>query len=254
MTRSFVALVLLFGITGCSNQPAKQDTPNTPYERLKAKGVTVGYGASLEGKAGYTVILRSAAPADVWDDVVQLRGINQLSIDDTDLSAEVLGRIGQLKGADRLYITIDGRGRGPTTGWEHLHKLEAPGEVWFHLFRMPIPPSAVEGVVQIPNLTELSLADCSLSDDAVGPLTSAKKLTLLNLAENDQLTDAGIGKLTAMTNLTRLELNFTQLTDDGLMELAALKQLEHLEVSYTRVTPAGVERFRKANPMCNVVR
>jgi hypothetical protein len=65
------------------------------------------------------------------------------------------------------------------------------------------------------------------------------------------LTDVGLKELTALKQLTHLDLSGTKLTDAGLKELAALKQLTCLDIVGTKVTAAGMKEFRKALPKCD---
>ena len=56
-----------------------------------------------------------------------------------------------------------------------------------------------------------------------------------------------------MEELERLDLrNNNDLTDSGLIHLESLGRLRSLKIGYTGATPEGVERLKKALPICEV--
>jgi hypothetical protein len=80
-----------------------------------------------------------------------------------------------------------------------------------------------------------------------GELTKADldKLTVLNLWQNEKITDAGLKELAKLENLTGLGLGVTQITDAGLKELANLKRLTSLKLMLTPITDAGLKEVAK---------
>ena len=52
-------------------------------------------------------------------------------------------------------------------------------------------------------------------------LKGLTSLTILNLAECNQITDAGLEHINELTSLTELDLYGTQITDAGLAEIKA---------------------------------
>ena len=61
-----------------------------------------------------------------------------------------------------------------------------------------------------------------------------------------KISDASLGEVVKLNQLTLLNLEFTQITDAGLIEVAKLQQLEWLFLGNTRVTKAGVAQLKKS--------
>ena len=93
-------------------------------------------------------------------------------------------------------------------------------------------PSELSVVASLPSLTNLTLADCSLS--TIADLADAQYLTHLNLNNN---TIRNLEVLTPMTTLQQINLDHNAVTD--LSALSSLINLETLTVSYNSL--ASVE-------------
>jgi hypothetical protein len=59
--------------------------------------------------------------------------------------------------------------------------------------------------------------------------------------------------LTALENLTVLDLSATNTTDAELVELAKLKRLKTLRLVLSETTPAGADKLKESLPDCEVV-
>jgi internalin A len=66
------------------------------------------------------------------------------------------------------------------------------------------------------------------------------------------VTDAGLKELSALKQLTELDLRKTQVTDEGLKELSALKQLTSVNLYATNVTDEGVAELQRTLPNCRI--
>ena len=75
----------------------------------------------------------------------------------------------------------------------------------------------------------------------------------LNLARTS-ITDAGLTRLTSLTDLHELDLSQTKITDAGLTRLSELKKLRQLRLGSTHVTPQGIAKLRKSLPRLKVSR
>ena len=76
-----------------------------------------------------------------------------------------------------------------------------------------------------------------------------KNLKVLNLGQNFDITDVGVGALAELTNLTHINLAHTNITDDGLMKLTALKNLTSVAIKGCRyVSKSGVESLQHEMP------
>lgn len=126
------------------------------------------------------------------------------------------------------------------------------------------------------NLLVLGLSETKVTDAALTALKDCTALTVVNLAGTDVtdaalkhfeacpflrevwlyrtgVTDAGVKSFANCKLLNRVELNDTKVGDAALTTLAGLPALRIVEVKQTNVTTAGVERLKKALPMCRVV-
>jgi serine/threonine protein kinase len=70
------------------------------------------------------------------------------------------------------------------------------------------------------------------------------RLTKVNLANNKQVTDAGLKLFAGLDGLQTLTLNGTPVTDAGLEHLQGLKKLRGLELNATRVNGTGLGYLR----------
>jgi len=90
-------------------------------------------------------------------------------------------------------------------------------------------------------LTHLLLLNADLTDDDVEPLASLTQLELLNLSDNEELTDACLSKLLPLTQLKDLRLNCMEVTDEGLPVIAQFAHLENLELMGNAITDEGLK-------------
>jgi Leucine-rich repeat (LRR) protein len=74
----------------------------------------------------------------------------------------------------------------------------------------------------------------------------------VNLQHNQQVTDAGLEHLKPLTNLTHLNLQFTQVSDAGLPHLHGLTGLKELDVDATKVTALGAIDLQAKLPNCRI--
>lgn len=65
--------------------------------------------------------------------------------------------------------------------------------------------------------------------------------------------DEAVQGIVAIKTLNRLVLSSSLVTDQELERLTALPNLTELDITFAKVTPAGVEKFQKARPKCKVL-
>lgn len=126
-----------------------------------------------------------------------------------------------------------------------IRPLSAPGTEWVEFEKGP-------GRIDIPAGHEIYLRVRNIDDEALDALVKAvgslPTLTTLNLAENRNVTDLGLSRLTALPGLTHLNLSSCSITNQGLTHLAALKKLEHLNISYcNRISDEGLRSLKPLN-------
>ncbi len=123
------------------------------------------------------------------------------------------------------------------------------------LTRLHITATAVSAqdlsvIAALPNLTELTLADCYLS--SIQNLSGAQSLQYLDLSDN-AIRD--VSALSFMTGLQTLNLSYNALTN--LSYLSALSGLKSLDVSYNSLASivplAGLTALETLNVSCNAV-
>ena len=76
------------------------------------------------------------------------------------------------------------------------------------------------------------------------------KLTVVDLAFNTKVTDAGLAHLEELKSLTTLNLQGTLVSDAGVTDLKELKRLTDLRIINTKITLAKVQEIAIALPKC----
>jgi hypothetical protein len=101
--------------------------------------------------------------------------------------------------------------------------------------------SSLVRIEAMPDLVELNMPLCDLSDQGLVHLQGLTKLRELNLSGTN--VGDGIVCLSKLRDLRELHLHGTQVGDVGAAGLAALVNLEDLDLGYTRVTDAGLKNL-----------
>ncbi len=128
-----------------------------------------------------------------------------------------------------------------------------------HLRRLVLSKSEmtagrVGAIGQLTELRDLRVPGSGLSDDELAALKPLALLESLDLSDNPQVTDKGMGSVKALERLRALYLSKTGITDKGLAELKGLDGLRTLYVSGTKVTADGAEKFADEMPNLRAVR
>ncbi len=92
------------------------------------------------------------------------------------------------------------------------------------------------GYFQIPTGEEIRVKIKSINDfelaELVTELQGVSTLRFLDLAENRNVTNDGMVRLKALTQLTGLNLSSCSITSTGIVPLRDLTRLEHLNLAY----------------------
>jgi hypothetical protein len=77
-------------------------------------------------------------------------------------------------------------------------------------------------------------------------------LERLSLWRVKRIDDGAAEQLARMKRLAVLDLAETVFSDRGLEQIRSMKQLRKLYLGGSAVTSAGVDAFRRANPLCEL--
>jgi Leucine-rich repeat (LRR) protein len=80
------------------------------------------------------------------------------------------------------------------------------------LARVMLSPGSMTSIGQLSGLDSLLLSQCSLTDEAIGPIAHLKKLTTLDLSGNYGVTDKSAALLRTLPRLKRLDTEKTGMT------------------------------------------
>lgn len=103
-----------------------------------------------------------------------------------------------------------------------------------------------------PELVQLMIHGCKITDAGFAKLSGLKKLKRLGL-QYANIGDASMPIIGQNTDLENLTLSFTKVTDAGLPHLYNLQKLTYLGFQSQTLTPAGVAALRQKLPNCKVV-
>lgn len=105
------------------------------------------------------------------------------------------------------------------------------------------------GIFPIPEGMAAGVRARNMDDEQLKALLAeigdCPALRMLNLAENRKITDAGLKRLAALTQLTSLNISSCDITNKGMAHLAALTRLQRLDASYcNRLTDECAKTLR----------
>jgi hypothetical protein len=111
-------------------------------------------------------------------------------------------------------------------------------------------------VGELRELQSLSLFCTSIGDRGVAHLQGLGNLRDLNISQT-KVTNSGLVYLKDLPNLESIRLGGTAVDDNGLLSLAGCRRLKKVDLMWRefshQFTPAGVARFKRAMPNCDVV-
>jgi hypothetical protein len=123
----------------------------------------------------------------------------------------------------------------------------------FHHPKTTVTDEMFQALRPLPRLRELNLHSTTLDDrQLIQFVVCHRNLWLLQLA-NTAISDVGVERLGALTELEWMDLSATHVTDAGLDQLHSLKKMRWLVLISTDVTPEGVGRLRTALPSATIV-
>lgn len=202
--------------------------PDRPIVKLNLDGKTVSDEGLAKLSAGTprlkSLSLRgSPLTAAGLVHVAKLAHLEDLTLGDATVSEQDLAPLAESKSLKRLSCFLEGQ---KVTG---------------------------DALKRLKHLEELTIASSGADDNTAQKFATMENLRVLGLEGSQNLTDAGVAHLKALTKLETLNLyNVQKLTDKSLEELKALKNLKRLHIDYSKVTYAGVQDFKASLPNCQV--
>jgi Leucine-rich repeat (LRR) protein len=190
--------------------------------------------------------------SSVTDRVIEqldgLPNLERVRIANSEITDRAFLTIGQLPSLRELDVSfassITDQGLAHLKACTKLRQLR--------LRNAKISYQATSAIAEIASIETLDLGETDVTDQAVLPLVALPRLHTLFLYST-KVTDEAINHLVAMKSLVTLGLSRnSRVTDAGLRRLQAASQLEHVSLEGTNVTADGVESFRKALPTCKV--
>ena len=158
--------------------------------------------------------------------LTSLKNLEYLDLSDLPIGDEALAPLADLKSLSKLNLTST--------------KVTLEGTIAFSKKLPGLEVSAPFG--NLVGGSRLTM-DPGVEDTELAKLKSLESLRELNLWECDNITDAGMNHVVALSQLTTLELGYTKVTDDGLAKLVALENLKQLDVRETDTSVAAVLRL-----------
>ena len=105
-------------------------------------------------------------------------------------------------------------------------------------------------------MQSLSLWYTNVGDEGIAHLRGLRNLRDLDIRRTS-VTNSGLFRLKDLPNLAGIFLGQTLVDDNGLLSLEEFKQLKKVEADGPglshQFTPAGVARFKRALPNCEVI-
>jgi hypothetical protein len=138
----------------------------------------------------------------------------------------------------------------------------------------PVTDEDMKDIAAMPNLIDLSIADCGVTEAGIAALSGAKRLSRLALKGTGCATDKALEVIGRIKTLKYLNLISRSLQDDGLRHLKSLdlvllsldgsltdsavthlvgfKSLKYLGIFNRKISAAGLATLKAALPDCKV--
>ncbi len=119
-----------------------------------------------------------------------------------------------------------------------------------------ITDSGMVYVGELRELQGLSLWCTNVGDNGIAHLRALGNLRVLGISRT-KVTNSGLVHLKNLPNLESISIGETAVDDNGLLSLAECRRLKEVDLmgpeSPNQFTPAGVARFKRVLPGCNVI-
>ena len=213
---TFILIVCMIALMGMLNKVNAADVEITFKDRVLYDKVTTYYNASIISKdaENLKIVMTDEVIAKITD--LNLNG------NPATVTVPVDRRIKDLSGIENFTalktLRLDQNSitdLSPIADLENLIDLD---------LRANLDLTDISVVQNLPNLTQLMLDNCNISQDDIEIISKCTTLKKLGLPGCSNITD--ISKLADLTNLQRLWLERTPITSiDALKDLTSLKEL-----------------------------
>jgi len=173
--------------------------------------------------------------------------IESIWFDDTNISDDGLAALLMFQNLTTLSLTHVHEPHSSFTNraLEHVGKIKTLEKV--HLYQRQICDQGLAFLTGLTELTELSLAETSVTGDGFRHLPS-KKLTWIDLSDTP-IKDEAFATLIAFTELRDLILTKTNVTDEAFVHIAQIPQLRHLDIAATKTTGKGIRLLAESKQL-----
>ena len=177
--------------------------------------------------------------------------LNQCSVNDAGLAH--VAKIKSLTKLSIVRIRISGQRLDVLKDLPHLTSLSFTGT--------DIGQPGISNIGRLDGITRLNLSlpnSTKFGDNDLATLSAMNSLKFLRIAhrkaEDTFITDQGLENISTLTGLEYLLLgiNCENVTDAGLKHLEALTSLKELGMSKSHITMAGIERLKKKLPGASI--
>lgn len=215
--------------------------------RLRSLGVVGSQRAAIsDGALEHIADARSLTDLDLGMAAVQeagfaqlaeLENLEQLRASGSGVTDAALSSLAMLTKLKRLTLSDTAV---TNAGVAELRRLANLQQLSIH--SKGIRDAAI-GELKGLNLTELDIGD-GITDASLGDLGVLRNLTSLSLA-GMPITDAGLKRLSPLKSLARLDLRGTKFSDVGVESIHTLARLAELNLEHTRITDAGLDQLQR---------
>jgi Leucine-rich repeat (LRR) protein len=294
----------LFALTGCDNDsddpPAPSNTARVPHgiseppvvepddsltiDALKALGAK--FKANSDGQITEVSLIGCPATDDDLQQLSKLSKLTSVRLNETqitDAGLETIGLLSNLTNLDLRGCGVSNTGIKHLVGLSKLRALRLSGEsgvttvddgaladigkltnlkallldhLWvgenlpdlaplqnleeLYLAKTLIDDTSLAALKQHPKLKKIRISQTQITDAGIEQLTALTNLTDLDLSENSVISDVGMSHLSKITTLTKLNLWRVALSDSGIEQLAGLVNMQWLNLDNTSLSDRGL--------------
>lgn len=153
----------------------------------------------------------------------KFKKLKRLSLFYCNISNSCLRHLSQL--SDLESLNLDSRDIGDTGVW-HLRGLRKLKSL--DIFSSRVTDSGCSHIAMIKSLESLEICGGGISDVGCTILATLDNLTVLNLSQNDRITNRGAAALAALSNLKALNLSNTRVNAGALVHFSDMIELKSI--------------------------